>query len=39
MGHIVFILLHIAAVVFFGCWPLIVTIPLHLIYSAVSKKK
>ena len=35
MGHFLFIVLHIAAVLF-GIVGLIVTIPLHLIYSAVA---
>lgn len=34
MGHIIFIFLHLLAVVF-GLVGLILTIPLHLIYSAV----
>ena len=35
MGHFLFIVLHIAAVLF-GIVGLIVTIPLHLVYSAVA---
>ena len=38
MGHFLFIVLHIAAVLF-GIVGLIVTIPLHLIYSAVRSGK
>ena len=37
MGHFLFIVLHLAAV-FFGIVGLIVTIPLHLIYSAIAGK-
>tara|TARA_X000001388_G_C2137047_1_gene87209 strand:+ start:103 stop:414 length:312 start_codon:yes stop_codon:yes gene_type:complete len=36
MGHFLFIILHTMAVIF-GIVGLIVTIPLHLIYSAVKK--
>lgn len=35
MGHLIFWLLHIAAVIF-GFWALVVTVPLHLIYSSSS---
>ena len=37
MGHILFILLHLIALIFF-IWALLLTIPLHLIYAAVSRK-
>ena len=35
MGHALFIVLHLAALLF-GFWGLILTVPLHLIYSAMS---
>ena len=38
MGHLLFIILHIVAILFGVVW-LIVTIPLHLIYGAVSGRK
>ena len=38
MGHIIFCILHLAAVLF-GFVGLFITIPLHLIYTAVSKGK
>jgi threonine/homoserine/homoserine lactone efflux protein len=38
MGHLAFFLLHIIAVLF-GLIGLLLTIPLHLIYSAVKGKK
>lgn len=38
MGHVVFILLHLVLVLFFPV-ALILTIPLHLIYSAVSGRR
>jgi len=38
MGHIVFIILHIMAIIF-GFWLLIITIPTHLIYGVVSSGK
>jgi hypothetical protein len=38
MGHLVFLILHIAAFLF-GCVFLFLTIPLHCIYSAISNKK
>ncbi len=34
MGHLIFLLLHLVAVIF-GLWLLALTLPLHLIYSAV----
>ncbi|MCU0920185.1 MAG: zinc ribbon domain-containing protein [Burkholderiaceae bacterium] len=34
MGHVLFVLLHLAALAF-GLWGLLFTIPLHLIYAAV----
>lgn len=34
MGHLVFIVLHLAALVF-GLFALVITIPLHIIYAAV----
>jgi hypothetical protein len=37
MGHLLFIILHILALLF-GFVGLILTIPLHLIYSAIDKK-
>jgi len=38
MGHLIFIILHIIAFLFFA-WGLIITIPLHLIYSASSRPR
>lgn len=38
MGHALFWLLHLGAVVL-GMWALIVTIPLHLIYTAVRPRR
>lgn len=38
MGHVIFVILHIIAALF-GYVLLIVTIPAHLIYSAVSAGK
>jgi len=40
IGHLIFLLLHIISGLL-ACWPLVITIPLHLIYSAIlsSKKK
>ena len=35
MGHIVFIFLHLIAIIL-GFWMLIITIPLHLIYAIAS---
>ena len=37
MGHLLFIILHVIAILF-GFVFLIITIPLHLIYAAVGKK-
>ena len=37
VGNLIFIILHIVAI-FFGVFWLIVTIPLHLIYSAANKR-
>ena len=37
MGHIVFLILHCLAFLF-GCFGLFITVPLHLIYSVLSKK-
>lgn len=37
MGHTLFILLHLAAVLF-GLVGLIITIPLHLIYAAIGRR-
>jgi len=34
LGHLIFFALHIVAV-FVGCWPLIITVPLHLIFAAL----
>ena len=39
MGHFLFILLHIIAMVFTGFIFLMATIPLHLIYTAVKGNK
>lgn len=36
MGHLLFVVLHLVALVF-GLWALVLTIPLHLIYAAVKK--
>lgn len=36
MGHLIFLCLHFAAILF-GLVGLIITIPLHVIYCAVSK--
>jgi hypothetical protein len=36
MGHFIFIILHLMAVLF-GIVGLVITIPLHLIYAAVNK--
>ena len=38
MGHAVFLLLHGVAACL-GCWLLLVTIPLHMIYAAVRAKQ
>lgn len=38
MGHLIFLLLHFIAVLFFPI-ALVLTIPLHLIYSAVGRRK
>jgi predicted PurR-regulated permease PerM len=38
MGHIIFLLLHFAMVLF-GVVGLVLTIPLHLIYSAIRGNK
>lgn len=37
MGNFIFVVLHVIAVVF-GFWMLVITIPAHLIYVAVSGK-
>jgi len=37
MGHAIFIILHILAILF-GLVGLIITIPLHIIYAAVKSK-
>jgi hypothetical protein len=37
IGHIIFLCLHVAAVLI-GCWPLFITIPLHLIFWMVGRK-
>ena len=36
MGHFIFCILHLLAVLF-GLFGLIITIPLHIIYTAVKK--
>lgn len=38
MGHLIFIILHIVALIF-GAFLLLITIPAHLIYAAVESKK
>lgn len=38
MGHLVFMLLHAVALLF-AAWLLLVTIPAHLIYSAVASRR
>jgi hypothetical protein len=38
MGHLLFWILHIAAILFGFVW-LVFTIPMHLIYSAIRSKK
>jgi len=38
MGHLMFWILHLCAILFGVVW-LIITIPLHLIYSAVNKRR
>jgi predicted amidophosphoribosyltransferase len=38
MGHIIFVILHLIALIF-GWVFLLITIPMHLIYSAASKPK
>jgi hypothetical protein len=38
IGHFIFLCLHVVAVLI-GCWPLFITIPLHLIYCVVGRKK
>lgn len=38
MGHLFFLLLHFVAVLF-GFWLLALTIPLHLIYSAIRNNR
>ena len=38
MGHLIFIILHILAVMF-GFVLLFITVPLHLIYTGTRKKK
>lgn len=37
MGHAIFIVLHIIAVLF-GCFGLFITIPAHLIYAKMEQK-
>lgn len=37
VGHTLFTIIHIAAALFF-CWPLLITIPLHLVFAAVLGK-
>ena len=37
MGHVLFCLLHFGAIIF-GLVGLIITVPLHIIYSAVRRK-
>jgi len=37
MGHVLFCILHLGAIVF-GLVGLVITIPLHIIYSAVRRK-
>jgi hypothetical protein len=37
IGHFIFLILHVAAVLI-GCWPLFITIPLHLIFTMVGRK-
>ena len=36
MGHFIFVILHLMAVLF-GVVGLVITVPLHIIYSAVKK--
>ena len=38
MGHVLFVVLHIVAVLF-GFWALLITVPLHLIYGAVTARR
>jgi len=38
VGHLLFVLLHLLALVFGVFW-LVFTIPLHLIYGAISSRK
>lgn len=38
MGHLIFVMFHIIAILFTGWLLLFLTIPLHLIYAAASKK-
>jgi hypothetical protein len=38
MGNVLFMVLHLAAVLF-GLWALVITIPLHLLYAAVGDKE
>lgn len=38
MGHLLFCILHLAALLF-GVVGLFITIPLHLIYAALNKKR
>lgn len=37
MGHIIFMVLHIVAL-FFLAWALVVTVPLHIIYTALASR-
>ena len=37
MGHLIFVILHVIAIAF-GFWALIITIPGHLIYSAIGRR-
>ena len=37
MGHFIFVIFHFAAILF-GFWALILTIPLHMLYSSARKR-
>ena len=38
MGHLIFIMLHIMAMLFGFVW-LFITIPLHLIYTSIRRRR
>lgn len=36
MGHLIFLVIHVACVLFIGLIFLLITVPLHLIYAAIT---